>query len=192
MSSLRSSLLLEFLLSQAPKKLIGGGKTPEADQLRPPPEKMNTLVCEATEYVHLSWDEFKTVKRKDVRKVIEPYGPFLDSLIPAETPKSVQKYINREAMVYDMHSNDELLVLCYDPKDDDTESYFSDSELEDLDLDDWVNGVKMRDDFELREQVSANQFTGGYLDPSIHWVIRRSALRTIVNQKIDSTASKTS
>lgn len=151
---------------------------------------MNTLVCEATEYVRLSWDEFKAVKRKDVRKAIEPYSAFLETLVPAETPAAVRKYINREAMVYDMHSNDELLVLCYDPKDDDTESYFSDSELEDLDLEDWVNGVKMRDDFELREQVSANQFTGGYLDPSIHWIIRRTTLKTLASQKIDSGTSK--
>lgn len=145
---------------------------------------MNPLFAEAATYIRLEWEEFEsTLKPHHIRKAVIPYRTYIDSLVPLEKiPNEVRPYINRELILYDKYMNDEIQVFLFDPKDE-TASCFSDSELDDAAEDEvnFINGVKVCDEYDFREQSMANKFTGGYWDADIHWVIERKRLKEILN-----------
>jgi hypothetical protein len=145
---------------------------------------MNPLFAEAAEYIRLEWDEFeKTLKPHHIRKAVVPYAKYLQSLVPeTEVSEALRPYVNKQLILYDKYMNDEIQVFLYDPKDDNA-SFFSDSELDDAAEDEvnFVNGVKVCDEYDFREQITANKFTGGYWDPEIHWVIERKTLKSILD-----------
>lgn len=119
-----------------------------------------------------------TLKR--LSKAMVKYEDFTKELIPEETPKKIRKYINIPRMIYDLYMEDKILVFQYDAdeKEDDAMSFMSDSELSDSDdfMACFVNGVKLLDEYEVREQITANNITGGYWDPKIHWIFDKSRL----------------
>lgn len=143
---------------------------------------MNPLFQEAADYIMAEWDEFTNLKPHHIQKAIQPYEEYLQTLIPHTSVRNdLLPYINRELMVYDKYMNDEIQVFVYDPRDD-TASFFSHSEFEDSSEEstEFVNGVKVRDEYDFREQITANRFTGGYWDPEIHWVIEKRRLQEIL------------
>lgn len=145
---------------------------------------MNNLFLEALEYIRLEWSEFSDVlKPHHIRKAVVPYKKYYEDLVPrGSVPDHLRPYINREAILYDKYVNDEIQVFLFDPKDDDA-SFFSDSELDDAAEDEvnFVNGVKVYDEYDFREQITANKFTGGYWDAEIHWVIEKKRLKEVLN-----------
>lgn len=143
---------------------------------------MNPLFHEAATYISLEWDEFSSkLKPTHIRKAVLPYSNYLESLVPKDdVSDALRPYVNRELILYEKYMNDEIQVFVYDPKDG-NESFFSDSELDDS-MDDYtfINGVKVCDEYDFREQITANRFTGGYWDPKIHWVIEKKRLQELV------------
>lgn len=137
---------------------------------------MDPLINEVFEYIKITWAP-KVFTVEQVPALIEPYDKFLASLIPDSIPLSLRKYIHKERLLYDLYMADRIMVYRFDPKDftEESDSFYSNSELmDDQDkLDQWINGVRLMDEFDYREQLSANQFTGGYWDPSHHWVIQK-------------------
>lgn len=150
---------------------------------------MRALLQEAATYISLDWGEFlDDIKPSHVAKAVVRYDKFLEELVNKnEIPSKLMKYINRELMVYDMYMADEILVFCYDPKDEEDggESFASAAEYADEHYDEtnFVNGVKVLDEYDFREQITANKFTGGYWEPKIHWVVRKKDLKNIVWEK---------
>ncbi len=148
---------------------------------------MRSLIQEAITYIELEWSEFTNkLKPSHIRNTVIRYDNYLKNLVDKDTtPKHLHKYIHREKMLYDQYMADEILVFCYDPKDeeDDNESFSSVAEYEDSHPDEhnFVNGVKVLDEYDFREQITANEFTGGYWDGTIHWVIRKKDLNNAVN-----------
>jgi hypothetical protein len=147
---------------------------------------MNTLFGEAADYIRYEWTEFEeTLKPHHIRKAVVPYAEYLKALTPAEkVSDELLRYINKPLMLYDKYINNEIQVFLYDPKDDNA-SFFSDSELDDATEDelDFVNGVKVCDEFDFREQITANKFTGGFWDPEIHWVVERKRLKKVIEEE---------
>ena len=135
---------------------------------------MEILTNEAFEYVNLMWKP-QTLTHELIQAHMKPYNEFLESLIPDTVPEPFRKYIHKERLVYDLYMADQILIFRFDPKDftDETDSFYSNSELEEDEaaIANFVNGVRLMDEFDYREQLSANEFTGGYWDPDHHWVL---------------------
>jgi hypothetical protein len=148
-------------------------------------DTMLKLATEAHEYLEITWAEdqpiFKNVTVDLLKSVIQPYGDFYKSLIPEGVPAAVKSYIHKERMLYDMFEDDKIMIFRYDPaddSDDDAESFYSNSELEDDQekVRHFVNGILLLDEYYYREQLSANEFTGGYWEHDHHWVLSRDHL----------------
>jgi hypothetical protein len=153
---------------------------------------MDQLYREIADYCKLVWkktcssDKFN---ESTVEKVVINYGDFIKSLVPADSPYA--KYIHIQRIIYDMYMNNELLVFCFDPKDPDLteiESFYSTNEFEDeddsSDARSFINGVRMMDEYDFREQINANEFSGGYWEPEIHWVVLRKSIANQLPKKI--------
>ncbi len=145
---------------------------------------MDKLATEALEYVQITWaDEkpiFSSTTTELLSRVIQPYGDFYKSLLD-DVPEALKPYMHRERMLFDMFQNDSIMVFRYDPaddSDDDAESFYSNSELEEDEekVRHFVNGIRLLDEYYFREQLSANEFTGGYWEHSHHWVLSRDKL----------------
>lgn len=118
--------------------------------------------------------EVDNIPHKTINQHIAPYSEYTESLLEkfGDIPVSLKKYINVEKMVYDEYQNEKILIFRFDPVNDREEFFESDDELEEPDhVCGFINGVKLLDDFDIREQITANEFTGGYWDPEIHWVL---------------------
>ena len=146
---------------------------------------IDTLAVEAFEYVQEMWHQKHKLYKKTtvdiLKRVIEPYSEFYETLIPDDTPATLRPYIHRERILYDMFQKDKLMVFRYYPteeSDDDSESFYSNSELEEDEEKTkfFVNGVLLLDEYYYREQLSANEFTGGYWERDHHWVLSREKL----------------
>jgi hypothetical protein len=87
-------------------------------------------------------------------------------------------------MIYDMYVNDEITIFRFDPKEPDDDECISVSELSEPEHENgFINGVKLMDDFDIREQMLANELTGGHWDPEIHWIVLTSDLLNLFKQK---------
>lgn len=143
---------------------------------------MDTLYNEAFAYFNYTWSEnphFKNVTKENIIEAILPYSLYLKNLVPSNTPYS--KYIHKERMLYDLFMDDEILVFRYDAYEDDAESFYSESELSDdtsSETKSFINGVRLLDESDFREQITANEFTGGYWIPEHHWVLSKKTLLT--------------
>ncbi len=145
------------------------------------------LYTEAFGYLKHTWfeddpDTFAEATVESVAEAIQPYADFLDILVPHGTPYA--KYIHKERMLYDQFMNDEILVFRYDDEDDD-ESFYSESELSDdtsSETKSFINNVRLMDESDFREQITANEFTGGYWTPHHHWVLSKKALHAVMTR----------
>jgi hypothetical protein len=143
---------------------------------------MEQLYQEAADYCKLIWRKMcqnDYFNEKVVEKSAMNYGDFLDTLVPKDQPFA--KYVHVQRIVYDMFMNDEILIFRYDPKDPDlteVESFYSTNTFDDDSSDalTFVNGVRLMDEYDLREQILANEFTGGYWDKTIHWVVQKNKI----------------
>ena len=148
---------------------------------------MNTLYEEAFAYIKHTWmndPEFTTITEADVQSAMEPYDEYMDSLIPDGTP--FDKYIHRERMLYELHDQDTIVVFRYDSRDEsdsDTNTCYSESEYDESSSDalSFINNVRIMDEGDFRDQLAANEFIGGYWDPTIHWVLSKHRLRIVMN-----------
>lgn len=153
---------------------------------------MHTLYEEAIAYMKLTWmkdNEFISITEADIQSAMEPYDEYMGNLVPDDTP--FEKYIHRERMLYDLHDQDEIVVFRYDSKDEsdsesdsDTSTCYSNSEYDESSSEalSFINNVRIMDEGDFRDQIMANEFTGGYWDPIIHWVLSKTRLRLIMNQ----------
>jgi hypothetical protein len=150
--------------------------------------QMDRLYDEAAEYIRYEWKDLASnLKLHHLREAIEPYADYYEALVPSTFPEPLKPYLHRERMLYDKYMSGDLLVFCFDPKDDDELSLYSNNSLDDEELEknetNFVNGVKVLDEFDFREQISANEFTGGYWDPEIHWVLQKKRLEEIMRRR---------
>jgi hypothetical protein len=131
---------------------------------------MDVLCQEAFDYIRYN---YKTIhpSREAIQKAIQPYDEFMVALVPPRLPFA--KYIHRERILYDLFMKDEILVFRYDAHDDDSVSLYSNNTYDDESDEalSFVNGVRIMDETDFREQLTANEFTGGYWDPELHWVL---------------------
>ncbi len=150
---------------------------------------MEKLATEVYEYLKLTWleeDDLQFAAMCDVYAAIQNYGVYMKKIVPKDACNPhYKKYIHKERILYDQHMNDEIMCFLYEIKDDDsdeTDSMYSEAELEtDSEPTEFIGGFKVMDDYDYREQLTANEFTGGYWDPKIHWVISKKFLRNLVN-----------
>ena len=143
---------------------------------------MEHLYTEAFAYLKHTW-AIADATEMCVAAAIQPYSEFLETLVPQGTPYA--KYIHKERMLYDQFMNDEILVFQYDAEDDDLESFYSESELSDdisSETKSFINDVRLMDESDFREQITANEFTGGYWIPQHHWVLSKKVLHNVITR----------
>lgn len=140
--------------------------------------KMDILYNEAREYLKYTWNV--TATDQQLKKAIGRYDTFLESLVPLNTPFA--KYIHKERIMYDLFMDDEIIVFCYDIRDDDAESFYSNNTFDDHSSQSskFMNGIRTMDEADFREQLAANEFVGGYWDPQIHWVLSKKKLLELI------------
>ncbi len=146
-------------------------------------------------YLQHTWIEdypkFQAIKPHHVSKVLQSYQTFYDNLIPNEHLRNpYNSFIHKERILYNMYMNDEIMVFKFDRRDDsdseessddESDSCYSESPLEsDEEPEDFINGMKIMDEYDFREQLRANEFVGGYWEPDLHWVLTKQSLRTIL------------
>jgi hypothetical protein len=140
---------------------------------------MDVLFAEAKEYLKYTWNI--EANDQQLEKAINRYDNYLATLVPSNTPFA--KYIHKERILYDLFMDDEIIVFCYDPTaDDDAESFYSNNTYDDHSSQSakFMNGVRTMDETDFREQLSANEFVGGYWEPHMHWVLsKKMLLKTI-------------
>jgi hypothetical protein len=137
---------------------------------------MDTLYNEVYEYlkVYLSSPD---LKKETIIPLISNYGDYITNLLPKKLPLTLYKYINIPYMIHDLHEDGDILVFCFSPHDD-TETLYSAIEYDTHEnTEGFINGVKLLDESDIREQITANIYTGGFWDETIHWVVD---LRTLV------------
>jgi hypothetical protein len=150
---------------------------------------MYCLIDAATHFLRYTWqqdDKLAYITPENIMDSIVNYGQYLKQLVPKKTPLS--QYIHKERMIYDLFMNDDIIVFCYDPKDEDpceVESFYSNNTYDEHTDEErtFVDNVRILDEFDYREQITANEFTGGYWDPAIHWVLDRKKLLSCVNKQ---------
>jgi hypothetical protein len=140
---------------------------------------MDPLISEISAYLNHTWRKEKrlaSITANHISKVLLPYGKFLESIIPDETPFS--KYIHKERILYDLYMEDEILVFRYVP-DEDTISLYSNNDFDEASSDakSFINNVRVLDEWDFREQLAGNEFVGGLWEPSEHWVLSKSTLK---------------
>jgi len=133
---------------------------------------MEQLYSEVREYLLLREDlDGQNINSIKLENYIENYDSFLETLIPPSIPIRIRKYINTAYMVFDMYQDEKIEIFRFDPIDD-NETIGSSSDLSEPEhTQGFINGVKLLDDYDIREQITANEFTGGYWDGRIHWVL---------------------
>jgi hypothetical protein len=138
---------------------------------------METLYSEIREYLLLRDDlTGQNISSIKIEDFVENYDSFLEKLIPNTVPLHMCKYINTAHMVFDLYQDERIEVFRFDPIDE-TETIGSSSDLSEPEhTQGFINGVKLLDDYDIREQITANQFTGGYWDGRIHWVLHTKKL----------------
>jgi hypothetical protein len=131
---------------------------------------MDSLYSEVEEYLKIYYPT-TTFSRYSIVSSIKNYAAYTKTLIPDSTPVTIRKYINIPQMINHLYSDQKILVFRFNP-DDDNESCRSESELsEPAHTQGFINGVKLLDDTDIREQITANEYTGGFWDPKIHWIL---------------------
>ena len=131
---------------------------------------MDILYSEINEYLKEIYPEVKITMDK-IRKYTIPYTIFTKSLIPKSVPENIVKYINIPYMIDDLYQNNDILVFRFDKSDDD-DTFISIAEYDEPEhTAGFINGVKILDETDIREQITANEYTGGYWDEEIHWVL---------------------
>lgn len=131
---------------------------------------MNFLHNEILEYIKELYAD-SNITLSDIQNSTISYTKFTNGLIPDTIPKDMVKYLNIPHMVHDLYSNEHILVFRCNTNDD------NDTFISTADYDEpehtmgFINGVKLLDDFEIREQITANEYTGGYWDEMIHWIL---------------------
>ena len=131
---------------------------------------MDTLYTEINEYlkVYLSNND---LKKETIIPLINNYGDYIKKLVSSNIPKKLYKYINIPLMINDLYEDGHIFVFCFNPYDD-NESLYSVSEYDQPEhTEGFINSVKLLDDSDIREQITANYYTGGFWDEKIHWVI---------------------
>ncbi len=151
---------------------------------------METLANEIHEYLKYTWyeePEFADVHVTmfDIMDVVQTYRDYMKKIIPANVcTQPYRKYIHKERILYDQYHNDEIACFLYEIQDEDssdTDSMYSEAELEtDSEPESFINGFKVMDEYDYREQLTANEFTGGYWDSKIHWVVSKERLLATV------------
>lgn len=147
-------------------------------------------------YLRHTWMEdykqFKDVKSHHVAEALQPYQTFYDELIPNDQLRNpYYTFIHRERIIYQMYMNDRIMVFKFDSRDDsdseessdddESDSMYSESPLEsDEEPDDFINGMKILDEYDFREQLQANEFVGGYWEPKLHWVLTKPNLQKVL------------
>jgi len=135
---------------------------------------MEHLYTEVADYLKTYLNNTTIVKRINAGIVglhIHNYEDYILTLMPKTIPKHMYKYINIPLMIHDKYIDDEILVFCYDPNDDNGTLYSESETIEPEITKGFINGVKLLDDYDIREQITANIYTGGYWDPKIYWVL---------------------
>lgn len=137
---------------------------------------MEPLISEVKEYLRYTWLQDFAICRYDVASAIQSYGTFMQALVPIDNP--YYKYIHKERILYDLFMDDQILAFRYDPKED-SETFYSDNSFDEdsSEAKSFINGVRIMDDYDFRELLMANEYTGGYWDPDIHWIVSRSLLK---------------
>jgi hypothetical protein len=144
---------------------------------------MESLYSEIREYLLLREDldgqNFSFINLEDY---VENYNSFLETLVPPSVPLHMRKYINTAHMIFDLYQDEEIEIFRFDPIDD-NETIGSSSDLSEPDhTQGFINGVKLLDDYDIREQITANEFTGGFWDGRIHWVLNiKKLIRAIMS-----------
>lgn len=133
---------------------------------------MEQLYSEIREYLLLREDlEGQNINSINLEVFVQNYDSFLETLVPLSVPLHMRKYINTAHMIFDLYQDEEIEVFRFDPIDE-TETIGSSSDLSEPDhTQGFINGVKLLDDYDIREQITANEFTGGFWDGRIHWVL---------------------
>lgn len=137
-------------------------------------------------YLQHTWSkdpEFKRLTEEDVRASLVPYGTYMNCIVPSGT--AYEKFIHKERLLYTLHKEGLILVFRV-ADDDDAESFYSNNELDEdcTDALSFIGDVRLMDESDFREQLSANEYTGGYWDPQIHWVLSKNALRNTLREKL--------
>ena len=143
---------------------------------------MYSLIDTAIQFLKYTWqqdEQFMYVSSEHVMDSIVNYGQYLKELVPKKA--TFGKYIHKERMIFDLFMNDDIIVFCYDPQDEDpceTESFYSNNTYGEYTSEarTFVDDVRILDEFDYREQLTANEYTGGYWDPAIHWVLDKKRL----------------
>jgi hypothetical protein len=131
---------------------------------------MDALYQEAFDYIRYNSKDAPP-SLEAIQKAMKPYDEFMAALVPSKLPFA--KYIHKERILYDLFMKDEILVFRYDARDDDSVSLYSNNTYDDTSDEalSFVNGVRIMDETDFREQLMANEFTGGYWEPELHWVL---------------------
>lgn len=145
---------------------------------------MEDLIEFAYEMLRSSWmtdKGFHGLTKKHIKECLIPQDIFLKKLIPKNTPFA--KQIHKERILYDLFMDDAILVFRQD--DGDTESFYSNSEQDESSADtgSFLNGTRILNESDQREQLSANEFTGGQWEPADHWVLVKEDLRKEVQKQ---------
>jgi len=140
---------------------------------------MEPLYLEIIEYLKTYINDLTLINSLTVDTVkpyIHNYGTYVDKLIPNSVPLHFYKYINIPHIIHDMYTNGDILIFCFDPNED-NETLYSESETNESEhTKGFINGVKLLDDFDTREQITANEYSGGYWNAEIHWVVELKKL----------------
>jgi hypothetical protein len=126
-----------------------------------------------------------TIPLKVINQHIIPYSKYIETLLEPfqPIPQGLRKYINVEKMVYYQYQQEKILIFRFDPQNDREEFFDEEDELEEPeDTCGFINGVKLLDDFDIREQITANEFTGGYWEPELHWVLDIQKIRQLAKE----------
>lgn len=130
---------------------------------------MDSLYNEIHEYLKVYLSRPNLLKASII-PLISNYGDYTKNLLPKNIPE-LHKYINIPYMIHDLHEDGHILVFCYNPNED-NETVYSNIEYDAHEhTQGFINGVKLLDESDIREQITANIYTGGYWDETIHWVV---------------------
>ena len=136
---------------------------------------MDTLYNEVYEYLKVYLSR-PTLTKESIIPLISNYGDYVSEMVPKGLPPNIYKYINIPHMIHDLHDEGHILVFCFSHSED-NETLYSSVEY-DLheNTEDFINGVKLLDESDIREQITANIYTGGFWDEDIHWVVNLQGL----------------
>jgi len=138
---------------------------------------MEHLYTEVAEYVKSYINDLtvtKNINATSIAPYIHNYGDYIPTLM--NVPKEMYRYVNIPLMIHDKYVNEEILVFCYDPNEDNGTLYSESETVEPEITKGFINGVKLLDDYDIRDHLMANIYTGGYWDPKIYWILELKKL----------------